>query len=417
MIKILVNAYACSPNMGSEPGMGWNWCVNIARYCELYIITEGEFRQNIEKVLPTLSQGKNMHFYYLPVEERIRIMCWNQGDWRFYYYYRKWQKRALEKARELCSTHHFDVIHQLNMIGFREPGLLWRIKGPKYVWGPIGGMIDIPVNYLWKDSKKQALKTVLKKAISAMQIRYSVNVKNAIRRADMLIGSTNEETDIIKKLYGKEVWQINETCTTITEQEQEHVFSSDGSFHIIWVGRFILTKQLKLALRTMALLKANQQIRLHIVGAGENEESYKDLAKTLGIGEMCIWHGQVENKEVQRMMQRSDLFFFTSVAEATSTVVLEAISNHLPVLCFNAFGFASIVDEHIGIKVPLSNPEQSAKDFAEKIDYLYNHREVLKQMSANCKQRAEELSWENKARKMVELYERVVRENNNEDDN
>ena len=41
MLSILINAYACSPNMGSEPGMAWNWCVNLANHCELHIITEG----------------------------------------------------------------------------------------------------------------------------------------------------------------------------------------------------------------------------------------------------------------------------------------------------------------------------------------------------------------------------------------
>ena len=71
--------------MGSEPGMAWNWCVNLAKYCELYIITEGEFRDNIELVVPTLPKGKNMHFYYNPIGgddaskcEKIRKMCWNQ---------------------------------------------------------------------------------------------------------------------------------------------------------------------------------------------------------------------------------------------------------------------------------------------------------------------------------------------------
>lgn len=58
MISVLINAYACSPNMGSEPGMAWNWCVNLANYCELHIITEGEFRDTIEAILPTLPQGK-----------------------------------------------------------------------------------------------------------------------------------------------------------------------------------------------------------------------------------------------------------------------------------------------------------------------------------------------------------------------
>ena len=69
--------------MGSEPGMGWNWCVSLARNCELVIITEGEFRDKIEKVVQTLPQGKNMHFRYSQVPDEIRRMCWNQGDWRF----------------------------------------------------------------------------------------------------------------------------------------------------------------------------------------------------------------------------------------------------------------------------------------------------------------------------------------------
>ena len=72
MLSILINAYACSPEMGSEPGMAWNWCVNLAQHCELHIITEGEFRDKIETVLPTLPQGKNMNFYYNPVSEKIR---------------------------------------------------------------------------------------------------------------------------------------------------------------------------------------------------------------------------------------------------------------------------------------------------------------------------------------------------------
>lgn len=56
-MKILINAYACSPGMGSEPGMAWNWVSNLAKFCELYIITEGEFRDRIEEVVPTLEQG------------------------------------------------------------------------------------------------------------------------------------------------------------------------------------------------------------------------------------------------------------------------------------------------------------------------------------------------------------------------
>ena len=86
-LKVLISAYACSPKLGSEPGMGWNWIVSLGEYCEVWVITEGEFREDIELSLKSIPHAQNIHFHYLPVSKRVRKMCWNQGDWRFYYYY------------------------------------------------------------------------------------------------------------------------------------------------------------------------------------------------------------------------------------------------------------------------------------------------------------------------------------------
>ena len=36
-MKILINAYACSPGMGSEPGMAWNWVSNLAKSCGIIV--------------------------------------------------------------------------------------------------------------------------------------------------------------------------------------------------------------------------------------------------------------------------------------------------------------------------------------------------------------------------------------------
>ena len=43
------------------------------------------------------------------------------------------------------------MLHQLNMIGFREPGYLWKLSqenGVPFVWGPIGGQKQFPTAYL-----------------------------------------------------------------------------------------------------------------------------------------------------------------------------------------------------------------------------------------------------------------------------
>jgi glycosyltransferase involved in cell wall biosynthesis len=107
-------------------------------------------------------------------------------------------------------------------------------------------------------------------------------------------------------------------------------------------------------------------------------------------------------------MSNSDLFFFTSVAEGTPHVVLEAISNNLPVLCFDVCGQGDSVNSNVGIKIPITNPFQSVEDFAYEIDYLFYNRNILTDLSENCKIHRKEISWDNKVNKMLELYKQTL---------
>ena len=409
MLKILINAYACSPGMGSEPGMAWNWVSNLAKFCELYIITEGEFRDKIEEVVPTLEQGKNMHFYYNPVSEDIRKMCWNQGDWRFYKYYREWQWKTYLMAKDICSKEKIDVLHQLNMIGFREPGYLWKLSqenGVPFVWGPIGGLTQFPTAYLKGASLKMKLFNRLKNFLNVWQLKHDKRVNEAFKTAKVLVSSIPDSYRAIKKYKGLESVVIPETGCFLSENIPTDRFDEEY-FHVMWVGKFDFRKQLPLALRAIAI-SDNPNIVLDIYGSGsdENIASVKNLIDSLGITDKVVWHGNQPNDVVMNAMRKSQLFFFTSVSEDTSTVVLEAVSNRLPVLCFNACGMAAVIDDKVGRKVSLSNPIQSAKDFARLLNELEYDRTLLKRMSENCKPRQLDLSWEEKAKTMVKWSEK-----------
>lgn len=410
MLKILVNSYACSPDMGSEPGMGWNWCVNLAHYCELYIITEGEFRDKIEAAIPMLECGRNMHFYFNQVSERVRKMCWNQGDWRFYRYYKEWQKKTAEMAREICTNEKIDILHQLNMIGFREPGYLWEVSQETnipFVWGPVDAKESFPMAYAMGASVKMKGFLMLKNIITKWQLKYAVRVHKAAKTANIVFSASSNSVNSFRKYFSIKSPLVNETGTypsVLHEEARKKEFKQ--SFDILWVGKTDFRKQLSLALRSLAATHL-YDIRLHIVGGGRMD-CYLDIAKKLGIANNCIIHGIINHGEVLRLMKESDLLLFTSIAEGTPHVVLEAIANQLPVLCFDTCGQGDSVNEEVGIKIPLTNPHQSVKDFAEKIEYLYNHRNALQQMSENCKVRAEELSWENKAKRVVAYYKNIL---------
>jgi len=409
MLNIIINAYACSPNWGSEQGMAWNWIVNLSQYCNLYIITEEEYADLIEEAVSKLPQQENLHFYYNPVSKDIRKMCWNQGDWRFYYYYQKWQYRTYQIAKDIIKDNSIDLLHQLNMIGFREPGYLWKIKDIPFVWGPIGGMETMPITYLEGASLKQKLIVHLKNAINAYQTRHSKRVGKALERADVLIAAVKGVKDKIELYHDRKAILINETGCYPQLAEVEDKRGKE-SFDILWVGKFDFRKQLGMALQTISKIKNLPNLRFHIVGSGsESEKShYKTLADSLGITDLCEWYGLIPNAEVQAMMRKFDLLLFTSIMEGTPHVVLEAIGNNLPILCLDSCGQAASVNEKIGIKIPVTSLCQSVFDFSEAIKKLYKDRELLHNMSLSCAERQQELSWDSKARQVVDIYEKII---------
>lgn len=407
MLKVLVNAYACSPGMGSEPGMAWNWVVNLAKYCELYIITEGEFRGKIETAVADLPQGGNLHFHYNPVSAAVRQMCWNQGDWRFYKYYKDWQWKTYLLAKDICANEHIDVLHQLNMIGFREPGYLWKLSeetGIKFVWGPVGGLKQFPIAYLGGAGIRINLLMRLKNMINVWQLKHNKRVDKALKNASVLISSIPDSYFAIKKYKGFESIVIPETGCFPVQQISTDRFDAK-EFHILWVGKFDFRKQLHIALRAIAATR-NKNIILDVYGTGSTEQIQcaRALSDELNVDNQIVWHGSRPNDEVIYAMKKAQLFFFTSVNEDTSTVVLEAVSNQLPVVCFEACGMAAVIDNSVGRKIPLSNPKQSVRDFAQVIDELEHNRECLKDMSKNCIVRQQQLSWDIKAQKMVDYY-------------
>ena len=407
-LKILINAYACSPKRGSEPGTGWNMCAHLAKYCELHIITEEEYRDEIESFITNFPQSENMHFYYNPVSERVRNMARNQGDWRFYAHYKKWQKKTLEIAKHIVAEQKIDVMHQLNMIGFREPGYLWKIDGIPLVWGPIGGLKQFPVAYLEGAPIKTQLFNRLKNIISQLQLRYDKRVNKAFKIADLLISSIPVSQKAIKEYKKRDSILISETGLFIKNDVPTNRFH-DKDFNVLWVGKFDFRKQLPLALKAIASTN-NKQIVFNVYGQGREvqEREAKMLVAELNISDQVVWHGNKPLASVHQAMREAQLFFFTSVNEDNPNVILEALGNQLPILCFDTCGFGATVDETVGRKVPLTNPQKSIVDFAEYLNMFYSNRPLLEELSENCKSMQEKLSWNVKAKEVVNLYKRVL---------
>ncbi len=413
--------------MGSEPGMGWNWIVSLAQYCDCYVISEGESRPQVEQWLdlPENSQvAKSLHFNWLPIGgddaercARIRRMCWNQGDWRFYYHYRKWQKRVAECARGIVDKHEragypIHILHQLNMIGFREPGFLWQVSqdtGVPFVWGPIDAKEGFPMAYAKGASLKIKVFLLLKNVITRLQLRFMPRVRRAARQSAVLLSASSDSQRSIDRYWHKKSILMNETGCSAQDVVPKGKLPKSASpdkntFDVLWCGKMDFRKQLDLAIRSVAESKI-PNVLLHVVGDGDNAP-YKKIAEQLHVN--VIWYGRQPHAEVQQIMRNSDVLLFTSVAEGTPHVVMEALANGLPVICHQTCGQGDVVNNAVGMTYSISTPQESIINFAGAIMYMYSHKDILVSMKSNCILQAKDMTWEQKTKKLMEIYKSLL---------
>ena len=72
-LKILVSAYACAPNKGSEPGMGWNFVMGLSNFHELHVIVEKrKWEQPILEYLKVYPELKANLSFYLSIKKETK---------------------------------------------------------------------------------------------------------------------------------------------------------------------------------------------------------------------------------------------------------------------------------------------------------------------------------------------------------
>src|ERR1700686_4339173 len=101
-MKILLSAYSCLPNSGSEPGIGWNWAQGIAA-CghQVFVITRANKRDIIETECAAHSI-RNPQFIFHDLSPSLqKLYSLPFGN---YAYYILWQYTAAKRAAQVHSA-------------------------------------------------------------------------------------------------------------------------------------------------------------------------------------------------------------------------------------------------------------------------------------------------------------------------
>ncbi len=406
-LKVLVSAYACNPARGSEPGIGWGWIVEISKHHDLWVITKQDELADIEAELarrPGLRQ--RVHFHYI-ARRRFRAL---ETFWppSYYWTYRRWHEKAYRLAQQLHAEIGFDVVHQLTMMGFREPGYLWQLDAP-FVWGPVGGLGLLPWRFLPSLGFAGALFHTGRNVLNVLHRRLLARPKQAARRTEgRLIAGTSETARAIERFFGQHSRVVCEIGPPDHEPSPINTRWSIEPLRLVWSGLHVSRKALPLLLRAVSRLHGDARVQVDILGEGPRTSSWQRLAQRLGVDDRCTWHGWLPREQALAIMRAGHAFVITSLFDLTSTVIVEALALGVPVICLDHCGFADVVTPDCGIKVPVRNPGQVAADLAAAIAELWQDEPRRQRLAEGSLRRAAAFSWDTKGEAVNALYADAV---------
>ena len=404
--RLVMVAYACSPYRGSEPGIGWQRARSATEMCDTWVICKQEgYEPDVQRFLAERGSIPGLHFVFVPRGRIATLLSRIPGLW--YVAYHMWHRRAFRVARRLHAQLRFDLAHQANLGGFREPGCLWRLGIP-FIWGPVGGTQNYPWRFLPAAGLAGLLREGLRNVVNTLQLRLCPRVRRAARAAALVIASSSTGRRHFRDVLGVQSEQLLDVGVDSAVDSVPDRLGRSGPVRLLWSGNLGHHKALHLLLQALGRLGPDFPFELRILGRGPLERRWRRMARRLHVDASCRWMGWLPHDEAIAQCEWADALVFTSLRDTSGTVVVEALSRGLPVVCFDHQGAADMVAADCGIKIPVTTPQRAVVALADAIQSLASDRDVLQTMSERALERSQVFLWPANTARMLGYYQQVL---------
>jgi glycosyltransferase involved in cell wall biosynthesis len=403
-MRILISAYACEPEKGSEPGVGWNWAQQMARYHEVWVITRANNREPIERFLAK-EPLRNVHWVYCDLPRWARF--WKKGERGLHAYYYLWQIGAYLVARRLHRRIEFNLVHHITFVNYWMPSLLALLPIP-FIWGPVGGGESAPRAFWRCFSLRGKIYEILRDLARSLG-ELDPFVRLTARRAAVGLATTEQTAVCLRGLGCRKVMVVSSLGLSKDEIIRLGGFAvrQSNPFRLVSIGKLLHWKGFELGLRGFARFQSRfPAAEYWIIGDGPERKRLRKLAQTLGVAGSVTFWGTAPRRQVLEKLAECDVLLHPSLHDSGGWVCLEAMAAGRPVVCLDLGGPALHVTEVTGIKVPAISPEQVVHDLSNAYYKLALDRDFREQLSLGATKRVEEyFNWEKKGLFMTKLYQ------------
>jgi glycosyltransferase involved in cell wall biosynthesis len=403
-MKLLVSAYACAPDRGSEHAVGWAWATEAHRLGhQVWVLASSAHRTAIEFACRTTAELAGIRWIF----PEVRGWPLRQGDepkWERTYNL-LWQRAAADHARDLLAKTDLDVIHHITWAGIRAPTFLGGL-GPPLIIGPIGGGETTPAMLCTELGMRGRLLERIRN-LSNATIGLNPMVRPGLLNAAMIFVSTEDTQKLLARTLQRKTIVFSQVgLPNLPVAYPRRTRSGPPQF--VYAGRLLYWKGVHIALRAFAeIVKRAPGARFTIVGDGPERVRLGALAEALSLHDHVDFIPRLPQQKLFEVFDGNDLMLFPSLHDSGGFVVLEALSRGLPVVCLDLGGPKDIVTPESGIVVETRgrNTQSVAAAMADEILDLLTAPGRLAMLSAGAIEHAQNFLSQ---RRIVEFYRRVA---------
>jgi len=405
--RVLISAYACEPERGSEPGVGWNHVEQAARFHEVWVITR---RNNAGPVLRRAGSLRGVHWVFHDLPRWASF--WKRGQRGVHLYYYLWQIGAYRAAKRLHREIGFDIVHHVTFVNYWMPSFLGLLPVP-FIWGPVGGGESLPRGFRRTLSLRGSLFEMARAAARWLG-EHDPAVRLCARRARVAFATTPETAARLARLGCREVVLLGESGIRDEELQRLAAFPvrTHGAPRLMSAGRLVALKGYHLSLEAFARVRDLFPGSAYwLIGGGPERGRLEALAERLGVREAVLFTGSVPRARVLDALAECDIFVHPSLHDSGGWACPEAMAAGRPVICVEVGGPAAQVSADSGIRVPASTPENVVDGLSSAMRTLMADAPARARLARAARDRAARVfSWSGKGELFRDLYARILRE-------
>jgi glycosyltransferase involved in cell wall biosynthesis len=407
-MKLLISAYACAPNRGSDHGVGWNWTTEAHRLGhEIWALASPAHRDSIENACRSTPDLEGIRWSFpevrgWPLQQSVEPK-WERT------YNLLWQRAAVHHARALQQQVGFDAIHHLTWAGIRAPTFLGGLGAPLII-GPVGGGETSPAS-LRDDLGLRGRLLEGIRDLSSSTVTISPITRPGLVDAAIIFTSTADTQKLFKGSFRAKTIVFTQLALpalpAACPPRDWH-----GPPRLLYAGRLLYWKGVHIALQAFAeLVKQAKDAHFTIVGDGPERSRLEADVKRYNLQSNVEFLLRLPQDELFKLYDSHHLFLFPSLHDSGGFVVLEALSRGMPVVCLDLGGPGDMVTPEAGIVVGTAGrtTAQVAAAMAEEIARLLGSAERLQKLSSGAFARAQQFILPDRIAKFYDIAAGFIR--------